>query len=266
MKRLIALILICTLLFTGCSPQVNNSNSTPTSDSKTESQQSSKAIVSEVSEDKIPEFKSLNDTKLLTYLEDTVYSNLKTELNSDEYSIESVNTKYVSKGYLEELEYNSQENIYFGYKLSDLNEVFQGKKYIFTLGNNGQTAVAEFKEYDNTYDKVLKGVLIGTGVILITVTVCVISKNLAAPTAVSMIFATSAKKISSITSSVPKLVKKLAPSILSAAAKGVVTGIDEKDFNEGLKETLKSAALDGIEDLRLSAMFGTAKKDLKKSD
>lgn len=256
MKRLIVLILICTLLFVGCTPQVKNGNSAQNSDNKMESQQSSQAIVPEVSDDKIPEFKSLGDKKLLTYLEDTVYSNLKTELNSDEYSIESVNTKYVSKGYLEELEYNSQENIYFGYKLSDLNEVFQGKKYIFTLGNNGQTAVAEFKEYDNTYDKILKGVLIGTGVILITVTICVLSKGSAIPKAVKMIFATSAKKISSITSLVPKL----APSILSAAAKGVVTGIKENDFNEGLKETLKSAALDGIEDLRLSAMFGTAKK------
>ena len=43
------------------------------------------------------------------------------------------------KEYLDELAFNSQENVYFGYTLSELNAQFQGEKYIFTLGENNET-------------------------------------------------------------------------------------------------------------------------------
>ena len=62
---------------------------------------------------------------LLPYLEDSIYSELVTALNSEDYFVENVNAIYISKEYLEEVAYNSQENIYFGYTLSELDSYFQ---------------------------------------------------------------------------------------------------------------------------------------------
>ena len=134
---------------------------------------------------------------LLPYLEDSIYSELVTALNSEDYFVENVNAIYISKEYLEEVAYNSQENIYFGYTLSELDSYFQGTRYVFTLGDDGQTVVTEFQKYDDTYDQMLKNVAIGTGVILVCVTVSIVTYGAGAP-AVSMIFAASAKTLSLI--------------------------------------------------------------------
>ena len=125
----------------------------------------------------VPEagFSGMNDPNLLRYTEDTIYENLVATLDSDEYFVENVSAVYISQEYIDELAYNSQANIYFGYTLQELAEQFQGKKYIFTLGDDGSTIVTEFEEYDDTYDRALKNVAIGTGVILVCVTVSVVT-------------------------------------------------------------------------------------------
>lgn len=239
MKRLIALILVLTLL-TGCSSQTKTtSNSSDTVSTSSETEQVSEL---QIKDESVPEFKSLNDENLLTYLKDEVYTELVDKLDSEDYFVENVDAIYISKEYLEEIEYNSQENIYFGYKLSDLNELFQDKKYVFTLGDNGQTTVTEFQEYDDTYDKALKNVAIGAGVILLCVTVSVVSGGLGA-TAVSVIFATSAKTATAMA---------LSSGIFSGVASGITTGIETGDFNEALK----SAALAGSEDFKWGAISG----------
>ena len=117
----------------------------------------------------VPEagFSGMNDPNLLRYTEDAIYENLVATLDSDEYFVENVSAVYISQEYIDELAYNSQANIYFGYTLQELAEQFQGKKYIFTLGDDGSTIVTEFEEYDDTYDRALKNVAIGTGVILV---------------------------------------------------------------------------------------------------
>lgn len=56
------------------------------------------------------------------------------DLDSSDYFVENVQAVYISQEYLDELAFNSQENVYFGYTLSELNAQFQGEKYIFTLG------------------------------------------------------------------------------------------------------------------------------------
>ena len=238
MKRLIALILVCALL-AGCTPQVNNSSTDPTT-SMTEVQQT---IEYTFTEEDMPEFAGLDDTTLLTYLEDTVYTNLVTELDNEMYFVENVSAIYISKEYLEEVAYNSQENIYFGYTLSELDEYFQGTRYVFTLGDDGQTIVTEFQEYDDTYDQILKNVAIGTGVILICVTVSVVSGGLGAP-AVSLIFAASAKT---------GTIMGLSSGLFSGVSAGVVTGIETGDFDEAMK----AAALAGSEGFKWGAIIGS---------
>ena len=138
-----------------------------------------------------PRFKGMNDPVLREYISGTLYDELVTELDSDEYFVSDVQAIYISQEYLDELEFNSQSNLYFGYSLEELDARFQGTRYVFTLGDNGETLVKEFESYDDIYGKMIQNVAIGTGVILLCVTVSVVSAGLGAP-AVSMIFAVAA--------------------------------------------------------------------------
>lgn len=88
-------------------------------------------------------FTGMSDENLLPYIEDEVYSQLVSDLDSDEFFVEDVTAVYVSKEYLTELAYNSKENVFFGYSLSGLNEYFQGTRYVFTVDENGQTRSEE---------------------------------------------------------------------------------------------------------------------------
>ena len=188
-------------------------------------------------------FTGLSDPALLQYVEDSVYANLVHELDSDSFFVENVSAIYISKEYLDELAYNSQANIYFGYTLSELEEQFQGTKFVFTLGENGQTAVQEFEAYDDTYDRVIRNVAIGAGVILLCVTVSVVTAGVGAP-AVSVIFAASAKTATAFA---------LSGGIFSGVAEGIVTGIETKDFDK----SLKAAALAGSEAFKWGAITGS---------
>ena len=192
----------------------------------------------------VPEagFSGMNDPNLLRYTEDTIYENLVTTLDSDEYFVENVSAIYISQEYIDELAYNSQANIYFGYTLQELSEQFQGKKYVFTLGDDGSTIVTEFEEYDDTYDRALKNVAIGTGVILVCVTVSLVTGGLGAP-AVSMIFAASAKT---------GTVMALSGGAMGGISAGIVTGVQTGD----MEQALKAAALAGSEGYKWGAITG----------
>ena len=176
-------------------------------------------------------------------MEDNIYSDLVARFDSEDYIVESVNAVYVSEEYLEEVAYNSKSNVYFGYALEELDAQFQGTRYIFSLGENGETVVEEFARYDDTYDRVIKNVAIGTGVILVCVTVSVVSGGVGAPAAVSMIFASAAKT---------GTVYALSSGTISAVAAGMITGIQTGDF----EEAKKAAALAGSESFKWGSITG----------
>lgn len=232
MKRIIALILICTLLV-GCSSQITSevSDISPTEN-----------VTERVLSEEIPAFTGLDDASLLTYLEDKVYEDLVEKLNSEDYFVENVSTRYISKEYLEDVEYNSKENIYFGYTLSELDSCFKGKRYVFNLGDDGKTTVKEFEKYDDTYEQVLKNVAIGTGIILVCVTISVVTGGAGLP-AMSAVFAASAKTGAII---------GLSSGAISGVAAGIVTGIQTGDFSEALK----SGALAGSDGFKWGAISG----------
>ena len=188
------------------------------------------------------EFASLNDEKLFRYVGDAIYEELVASLDSDQYLVESVEFCYISKEYIQELEFNSQANIFFGYTLAELNDYFQGQKYVFTLGDDGQTTVKAFEKYDDTYEKALKNIVVGSGVILVCATVSVVSGGLGAP-AVSMIFAASAKT---------GTVCALSMGAFGGIAAGAITGIKTKDMDEALK----AAATAGSEGFKWGAIIG----------
>lgn len=234
MNRILALLLICAMILTGCAAPRKSSGSTSNIDdtavTSSESQQTE-----EIS------FEQLSDPELLTYVEENIYTELIDELNSQGYFVENVSALYLSNEYLEEVSYNSQANIYFGYTLAELDEFFQGERYVFSLGNDGQTIVQPFEAYESVYESVIQNVAIGTGVILVCVTVSVVSSP-AAP-AVSMIFAASAKT---------GTVVALSSGAMSSIAAGVVTGIQTGD----LDVALDAAALAGSDAFKWGAISG----------
>lgn len=134
------------------------------------------------------DYNSLDDPAFLQYIEDSVYASLESEYAGSEtvYQIDDVSATFISREYLEETAYNSRANVFFGYTLAQIDEVFEGKKYIFTMSDGGETVVQEFLEIPNdTYNRVIKNVLIGTGVILICVTVSVLTAGAAPAVAAS---------------------------------------------------------------------------------
>ena len=235
MKRLIALFLSLTMVLTGCSkPQTQN----PASES-TINAVSAPAEWVEV----LPEFDSLSDENLLLEVENLVYRETVEALDSEEYVVENVSAVYLSKEYLEEAAFNSQSNVYFGYTLAELDEIFQGTRYIFTLGDDGTTAVQELQVIDDhTAETMLRNIAIGTGVILVCVTVSVVSAGAGAP-AVSIIFAASA------TTAKTMAVSSAAFGGISA---GVVRGIETGDFDEAIE----AAALGATEGFKWGAVSG----------
>lgn len=188
-------------------------------------------------------FTNVSDPSLLVYLENSIYYDLVSELNSEDFFVEDIKSIYISKEYLDEVRYNSKANIYFGYCLEDLYKQFQGTKYFFTFNQDTrQTTVKEFIEYDSTYDDALRNIAIGSGVILICISVSFATGGVAP--AVSVIFATSAKSAAEMA---------LCSGLISGVSAGLVTGFETGDFNQ----VLKSAAKNGSESFKWGAILGS---------
>ena len=254
LKCIIALLLVILMLSTGCTQQAaqNTTITKSTNDipSSTLTAESAIAPITEVSqdipvfaEDVQPEFINLNGPNLLQYVKDNIYSDLIARFDSEDYIIEDISAIYISEEYLEEVSYNSKTDIYFGHTLEELDAQFQGTRYIFSFGENGETAVEEFSEYGDVYNKVIKNVAVGTGVILVCVTASVVSGGVGASSAVSMIFASAAKTGTAYA---------LSTGTISAVTAGVITGVQTGDF----EEAKKAAALAGSESFKWGAITG----------
>ena len=216
MKRFLSILLTVTMLFTFCF--------------------SGSGIAEETT------FRGMNDVNVREYIADTLYDTLLDGIDSDQYAVTNVQTVYISQEYIDELAYNSQMNVYFGYSLADLDAQFQGTRYVFTLGDDNQTVVKEFESYDDTYDQVIRNVAVGTGVILVCVTVSAITAGAGAP-AISMIFAVAAKTGATCA---------LSGAALGGVSSAIVTGIETGDMDQALK----AAALGASEGYKWGAITG----------
>lgn len=183
-------------------------------------------------------FTGLDDENLHDYVLETLYSGIDSNFTTDDYQIQEITTIYLSKEYLEELDYNSKSNLYFGYTLSELASKFNGKKYVFEVDENNQTTVVEFKDYENNYKKMIKNVLIGTGVILICATV-----SLATGGTVSIIFAASAKTATEF-------------AVSSAALSGIISSAIEYYKTGNIEKSLEKGALNASESFKWGAILG----------
>lgn len=248
MKRVLALLLSLVMLLSGCAQskpasKASSASSGSPADSVTDSVSESYTPRMTVWQDDVPQYTSLNDTALLAHVEDLVYRDTVSALNSADYLVSDVSAVYVSKEYLEELDYNSQSNIYFGYTLDELDAQFQGKRYVFTLGDNGKTIVQPLETIDdNSTETMLKNVAVGTGVILVCVTVS--SVTVTSAPAVSVILAVSAKT---------GAIGALSGGAMGAIPAGIVKGIQTGN----MEEALKAAALAGSEGFKWGAISGS---------
>ena len=228
MKRILSVILCFALLSLSIAGNAENAADSP----------------AEINWEQDVKFTGMSDESLLPYIEDTVYSQLVADLDSDEFFIEDISAVYVSQEYLTELAYNSQENVFFGYSLSGLDEYFQGTRYVFTVDDNGQTTVEPLQVVkDTTYEQLLKNVAVGTGVILVCVTVSAVTGGLGAAPAVSMIFAVAAKTAATCA---------LSGTLISGVSSAVVKGYETGD----LSEALKAGALGASEGYKWGAISG----------
>ena len=244
MKRVVALFLSITLLITVCGQvqsQTTIASKSGVTAKSTGPVESSTEMV--VSDEAAPQYDSLDDENLLAYIEDLVYRDAVTSLDSDEYFVEKVSAVYISKEYLEEVAFNSQSNIYFGYTLAELDEVFRGTKYLFTLSDDGTTTVQELQKIEDvSTETMLKNIAIGTGVILICVTVSVVSAGVGAP-AVSAVFAASAAGAETFA---------ISGTAFGGISAGIVRGIQTGDFNEAAE----AAAMGATEGFKWGAIIG----------
>lgn len=273
MKKIIALFLVLTLCLSSC--KSNNNPGTAATSNTTEgvavttlsettvisgdtSYDNSDTLVSSMVEtaeqtsettdynesEEIPEFYSMDDPAFLEYVENSIYSELVADLDSADYFVENVQATYMPDEYYESLAFNSQENIYFGHTVSELNEVFQGKKYVFDLGDDGQTVVKEMEILeDNTEKEIIKNIAIGAGVILVCVTVSVVTGGAGAPAAVTAVFTFAAKGAA---------IAAVSSAAIGGVSAAVVKGYETRNF----KEALKAGAYGASEEFKWGAIIG----------
>ena len=274
MKKITALLLAISFLLTGCGFQENveisevkSTYSSKQNKKETEMTQNETEIETEAeteSETEIetetePNFITLSDPALHTYVKDSLSENLAS-LDTEKYKVENVEVVYYSKEFLDELEYNSKENIYFGYTLSELEEQFQGEKYIFTLGENGETVVKTFEDYDDSKEKLIRNVAIGAGVIIICVTVIALAPEASGAVAkqgTKMVFAVSSK-------SAKELAKDASINLLGNVVDNTIdyaTDPDKEiDFKDVLKDSLIDTSLDTLGDISIYGISGKINK------
>jgi len=191
-----------------------------------------------------PSFASFGDPDYLQYIEDQVFASAENELASDDYAIYDVAASYVSQEYIDELAFNSQENIFFGYTLSEIEAQFQDTSYVFSLGSDGQTEVRTREPYDDSFDLIAKNVAIGAGIILISVTISLLAAPAGAST-MATVFAVSAKT---------GAVSAISNAGIGALVGGAATAVETGDLSAALKD----AAVAGSEGLKWGAIAGVA--------
>lgn len=228
MRKLVALLLCACLALTGCAT----------------SAQGEPKIVEPVSYEYPSEYSDPTDPELARGIKEAVYSDLVNTLDSDQFLVDEVEVAYVSQEYLDELSYNSQENVFFGYSLSDVVSYFGDTPYVFT-NEDGRTVAKEFESYDDTWEQIAGNIAVGSGVILVCVTVTAVAPALGAPQAITAIFtfATSGA-ISGAAIGAP----------VSAAFSGIMTGIE----TGSVEDALKAAAYSASEGYKSGAIMGAA--------
>ena len=227
MKQLLAILLCACLMLTGCSA--------PSASSQT--QPASTTAYSDSTE-----YTGIDDPALVENLEIDIYNELVNEINSSDYLVEEVQAVYVSQEYLDEITFNSQENIFFGYSLEQIIDYFGDTPYVFTV-EDGQTVVKEFASYEDTWEEVAKNVAMGSGVIIVCATISVVAPAVGAPAAITAIFTFATQGA-------------VTGAAITAPVAGVLSGITTASETDDVNEAIEAAALGASEGFKSGAIIG----------
>ena len=236
MKKIISLMICVLLVLNGCSK--NNSSVEKNAEQPEALEEYNNDLSTET--DAEIDFSSFSDENMLANVESAVYGEMEEEFGSDDYKVEDVSAVYYSKEYLDELEYNSKSNIWFGYSLDEIKAQYNDVPFVFTLGEDGETTVTKMESPEDIYGAVLKNVAIGTGVVLLCVTVSVLAPE---ASAVSIIFTFAASKA------------KI--RALQGAVGGISVGIVNYICTGDLKQATKAALYASSEGYKYGAIFGS---------
>ena len=162
--------------------------------------------------------------------------------------VEDIAIQTMSQEYYEELEFNSQENIYFGHTESQLLQMFDTAKYSFTVNSNGKTIVGLDSDLftEDYLTKAMKNVAIGSGVIIVCASVSVVLSGGATTPMAIMIVA-------------GQLTTEAA---LASAISGVVTAGISKFNGESNEKILENTITSASEGFKYAAIFSGATKVL----
>ena len=229
-KKIFHFLLICIVLLPSllaCS-SVNNQNQ---ENSKTKDTNTRINNVEEV------------DKSNLSYLVSESLENSKYPVLVEDIAIQTM-----SQEYYEELEFNSQENIYFGHTESQLLQMFDTAKYSFTVNSNGKTIVGLDSDLftEDYLTKAMKNVAIGSGVIIVCASVSVVLSGGATTPMAIMIVA-------------GELTTEAA---LASVISGVVTAGIAKFNGESNEKILENTITSASEGFKYAALFSGATKVL----
>ena len=162
--------------------------------------------------------------------------------------VEDIAIQKMSQEYYEELEFNSQENIYFGQTESQLLQMFDTAKYSFTVDSNGKTIVGLDSDlFEEDYlTKAMRNVAIGSGVIIVCASVSVV---LSGGTTTPMVIMIVAGKLTT-------------EAALASAISGVVTAGISKFNGESDEKILENTIISASEGFKYAAIFSGATKVL----
>ena len=192
-----------------------------------------------------------SDEGFLTLTEASLRTGLEESLDTTQYVIDGIQARYVSQEYLDELAYNSKSNIYFGYTLEELDSEFQGTRYVFDLGDDGQTTVHEFEAYTDEYAQlacqIATNVAIGAGVIVLCAVLTPVAPDAAAASPIIAFFYRAVQ---------PKMPPRVAlgSAALGGILSGAITGFQTGD----VEQAVKAAAAGASEDFKWGAIIGVA--------
>lgn len=189
--------------------------------------------------------RKISDAGFVENLQDSVYNLIVDDLdesgNTQQVEVKEVKAVYLSKEYIEQYSFNSKETKFFGSTLGELEAKFGDQKYVFDIDENGKTVCHAVNDFDNTFEQVSEVALLGTGVILISVTIACASG--AAP--VTALVACTGPTASAITAN--------APQIAVLAASSAVAIFDNGDVGDAAKDI----AFDTGSDFIMQAIGGT---------
>lgn len=184
------------------------------------------------------------DEETLQQLKDQVYADISEELSTDEYLVQDVKVIYLTE---EEVATMSPEDkIYFGYSANGLNDVITSDMTVIDESEYGTIDVKSEKLLDkDDRTTVIKNLAIGTGIILVCVTVVCVTKDMEIDNEVVTAFIELAPKAAAL------------GAAGFATITGTVSGAIQYVKSKNLKESFRKLIVDGSKGFKWGAIIGT---------